>query len=307
MYIESLKVFSDLAKTKSFSRAGELNKVSQSAVSQQITSLERKLGVSLVERGGRSGVSLTPEGSVFLAACEEILCIYARVGLQFQDLKNVVSGELRIAAVYSIGLYDLPSKLKNFRKIYPEVLVHVEYRQASQVYSAVTEGSVDLGLLAYPTRRPGLLVENFGKDEMVLICPAHHRLALAADFQLKDLDGERFVAFSPDLPTRKAVDKLFRERDVRVVHYMEFDNVETVKKAVEVEEAISLVPAKTVREEVAAGILAALELRGERIVRPLGVLSRRSVPRSAAVRTFVEFLKEASIPIPGTVPTSIVV
>jgi len=296
MYIESLKVFCDLAKMGSFSKAGEANQVSQSAVSQQITSLERKLGVPLVARGGRGGVGLTQEGLILLAACEEILAIYARVGNQLRDLRNVVAGELRVAAVHSIGLYELPPKLKAFRQAHPEVRVYVEYKPAAQIYSAVFSGSADLGLVAFPVRRPGVQSESIGEDEMILVCSAQHRFAKRPNIDLKELEGEKFVAFSPDQPTRKALDRYFRERDLRLSPFLEFDDVETVKKAVEVEEALSLVPRKSVEKELSARVLVGVEIRSVCIRRPLAVLSRRNAARSSAVRALVECLREGAVP-----------
>ena len=299
MYIDALKVFCDLAKMGSFSKAGEANQVSQSAVSQQITSLERKLGVPLVARGGRGGVGLTQEGFIFLAACEEILAIYARVGTQLLELRNVVSGELRVAAVHSIGLYELPPKLKAFRQTHPEVRVLVEYKQASQVYSAVLSGGADLGLVAFPVRRPGVQSESIGEDEMLLVCSAQHRFAGRPNIDLKELEGEKFVAFSPDQPTRKALDRYFRERDVRLAPFLEFDDVETVKKAVEVEEAVSLVPRKSVEKELMAGALVGVEIRSVRIRRPLAVVNRRNASRSSAFRALVECLRVGAPAVDG--------
>jgi DNA-binding transcriptional LysR family regulator len=292
MYIDTLKVFCDLAKTGSFSKAGELNRISQSAVSQQITNLERKLGVPLFERGGRGGVGLTQEGAIFLVACEQILEIYARVGSELRDLRNVVAGELRVAAVHSIGLYELPPKLKAFRKAHPDVSVHVEYKQAAQVYGAVSSGTADLGLVAFPARRAGLLTESIGEDEIVLVCSTQHPFSNRSAIDVTELDGEKFVAFSPDQPTRKALDRYFRDREVRLAPFLEFDDVETVKKAVEVEGALSLVPRKSVEKELADGTLRGIEIRSVCIRRPLAVVSRRNATRSSALRVLLEFLRE---------------
>lgn len=294
MYIETLKVFCDLAKMGSFSKAGEANQVSQSAVSQQITALERKLGVPLVARGGRGGVGLTQEGLIFLNACEEMLAIYIRAGNQLKDLRNVIAGELRVAAVHSIGLYELPPKLKAFREAHPEVRVHVEYKQSTQIYSAVFSGSADLGLVAFPARRSGVQSESIGEDEMLLVCSAQHRFSGRTNIDLKELEGEKFVAFSPDQPTRKALDRYFRDRDVRLAPFLEFDDVETVKKAVEVEEALSLVPRKSVAKELDARVLVGVEIRSVCIRRPLAVVSRRNATKSSAFRALVECLRAES-------------
>src|SRR6478609_10155970 len=158
MYIETFKVFCDLAETGSFSKAASLNSITQSAVSQQIRTLETRYKVTLVERGRRS-LELTPEGVIFLAAGKEILNIYNHLGDRLHELRDVVAGELRVASIYSIGLHELPPVLKAFRDKFPEVEVHVEYRRSQQVYSQVLAGDVDLGLVAYTVKRNGLLIE----------------------------------------------------------------------------------------------------------------------------------------------------
>src|SRR5215210_7059600 len=175
MYIETFKVFCDLAETGSFSKAAGLNSITQSAVSQQIRSLENKFQVTLVERGRRS-FSLTAEGTAFLSASREILEVYNHLGDRLHELRNVVAGELRIASIYSIGLHELPVRLKTFRERFPDVEVHVEYRRSAQVYALVQSGEVDCGLVAYPAKRNGLHCEVFSEDRLVVICHPNHPL-----------------------------------------------------------------------------------------------------------------------------------
>ncbi len=286
MYIETFKVFCDLAETGSFSKAAVLNSITQSAVSQQIRALEKRFEVTLVERGRRN-FSLTPEGAAFLSASREILGVYNDLGDRLHELRNVVAGELRIASIYSIGLHELPPRLQLFRKTHPDVEVHVEYRRSTQVYTQVMNGDVDLGLVAYPAKRQGLQIDIFDEDEMVVICHPNHALARRKEVALAQLDGEKFIAFEPDLPTRKVIDRHFRDHGVEIVHTMEFDNIETVKRAVEIESGISLVPSNTVRQEVESGILAAIPLTGEKLSRPLGVITKRNRQRSPAQKEFV--------------------
>lgn len=289
MYIETFKVFCDLAETGSFSKAATLNSITQSAVSQQIRALEKRFEVTLVERGRRN-FSLTPEGAAFLAASREILEVYNHLGNRLHELRNVVAGELRIASIYSIGLHELPPRLQLFRKAHPDVEVHVEYRRSTQVYTQVLNGDVDLGLVAYPAKRAGLQVEIFDEDEMVMICHPNHRFAAKKEVSLAQLNGEKFIAFEPDLPTRKVIDRHFREHGVEIIHTMEFDNIETVKRAVEIESGISLVPSNTVRQEVESGVLIAIPLDGAKLSRPLGVITKRNRPRSPAQKAFINAL-----------------
>ncbi|HWL51472.1 MAG TPA: LysR family transcriptional regulator [Chthoniobacteraceae bacterium] len=288
MHIETLKIFCDVVDTASFSKAGTLNSMTQSAVSQQILSLERKLGRTLLERGRRQ-CCVTPEGEVLLKAAREILAIYDGLDERFNELANVVAGELHIAAVYSIGLHDLPPYLKEFRRTYPEVDVHVAYRRSAQVYAQVLAGEAHFGLVAYPAQRKGIHVEPFMDDELVLICHPGHPLALKGCVEPEAFREEKFIAFDPDLPTRQAIDRHFRELGVMLVHSLEFDNIETVKRAVEIEQGVSVVPLASVRSEVEGGTLKAVSLDPP-LRRPIGILLKRNRPRTPAVREFLALL-----------------
>lgn len=293
MQIETFKVFCDLVETASFSRAAESNHITQSAVSQQVRGLEERFGVSLIERGRRN-FCVTPEGRAFLQAAKEILHTYENLGSRLRELQNIVAGPLRVAAVPSIGLHELPPFLKKFRALFPDVDVQTEYRRSSRIYQEVLDGSADLGLVAYPARRKGLVMESFWKDKLVLICHPDHPLAerRASGVTLSDLQGERFICFEPDLPTRKQIDRLLREQGVEVRVVMEFDSVETVKRAVQIENGISIVPQTAVADETRAGSLVAVEVESFEMWRPLGVLYRRHGSITPAQKQFVAHLKE---------------
>jgi LysR family transcriptional regulator, transcriptional activator of the cysJI operon len=293
MYIDQFKVFCDLAETESFSKAAVLNGITQSAVSQQVRALEVKYKVILVERGRRN-FSLTPEGGAMCEAGRKILAIYNGLTTRLRTLRNVVTGRLRIASIYSVGLHELPPRLKAFRQRHPQVEVNVEYRRSEQVYHRVLEGSVDVGLVAYPARRTGLLIEVFDEDEMVVICHPKHPMVRRRRVDLTLLNGEKFISFEPDLPTRKVIDRYLRDQRIEVANIMEFDNIETVKRAVEIESGVSIVPSNTVRQEVARGLLAAIPLGGSGLSRPLGAIMQRKRERSPAQAEFLTFLRNES-------------
>ena len=245
MQIESLKVFCDLAETESFTKAAQINHVTQSAVSQQISSLERQFKSLLIERSKKK-FRLTREGQVLYDYSKQIIQTFEALFSKLQEIKDIVSGTIRVATIYSIGLHDLPPYLKRFLKAYPTVNVHVEYRRSNQVYEDVLGNVVDLGLVAYPARDAKLEVVPLRKDMMVLICHPHHPLAKAKSLKLKDIAGQKFIGFEPDIPTRRAIDKILKENNVGVQHVMEFDNIETVKRAVEIESGVSIVPSNKI-------------------------------------------------------------
>jgi DNA-binding transcriptional LysR family regulator len=290
MQIESLKVFCDLAETESFTKAAQINQVTQSAVSQQISSLERQFKSLLIERSKKK-FRLTREGQILYDYSKQIIQTYEGLFSKLQEIKDIISGTIRIATIYSIGLHDLPPYLKKFLKSYPTVNVHVEYRRSNQVYDDVLGNVVDLGLVAYPTRDPKLEVVPLRKDMMVMICHPHHPLARAKSVRLKDLIGRKFIGFEPDIPTRRAIDKILKEGNVSVHHVMEFDNIETVKRAVEIDAGVAIVPRGTVTQEVSKQTLAEVKIEDTEFYRPLAAIHKKSKVLSPAMKQFLTVLK----------------
>jgi DNA-binding transcriptional LysR family regulator len=290
MQIDSLKVFCDLAETESFTKAAHINGVTQSAVSQQISSLERQFKSLLIERSKKK-FRLTREGQLLYDYSKQIIQTYDALHSKLQEIKDIISGTIRVATIYSIGLHDLPPYVKRFLKDYPTVNVHVEYRRANQVYEGVLGNIVDLGLVAYPVPDAKLEVIPLRKDPLVLACHPQHPLAKLKAVKLKALNGQKFISFEPDIPTRKALDKLLKGQGVAVEHVMEFDNIETVKRAVELDCGVAIVPATTIRQEVADQTLAAVPLEGNHF-RPLAAIHRKAKVLSPAIKQFVALLKE---------------
>lgn len=290
MQITSLKVFCDLAETGSFTKTALINQVTQSAVSQQVSALERQFKAILIERS-RKEFRLTAEGQALYDYSKAIMQTYESMLSKLQEIKGVISGTIRLATIYSIGLYDLPPYLKKFLKAHPTVNVHVAYRHSNQVYEDVLGNVVDLGLVAYPTRDPRLEVLPLGKHKLVLICHPQHPLAKAMRVPLRVLAGQKFVGFGPDIPTRKAIDRILREHGARVEYAMEFDNIETVKRAVEIDAGISIVPQGTVAQEVSTQTLAAVEIQDGEFYRPWAAIYKRNKVLSPAMKQFLHLLK----------------
>ncbi|HLX94580.1 MAG TPA: LysR family transcriptional regulator [Verrucomicrobiae bacterium] len=292
MQIESLKVFCDLAETESFTKAAQINGVTQSAVSQQISSLERTFKSLLIERSKKK-FRLTREGQVLYDYSKQIIQTYESLHSKLQELKDIISGTIRVATIYSIGLHDLPPYIKKFMKVYPTVNVHVEYRRANQVYEDVLGNVVDLGLVAYPVKDAKLEIIPLRKEPLVLICHPQHAFSKLKAIKLKQLIGQKFIGFEPDIPTRKALDKILKEYDVNVNNVMEFDNIETVKRAVEIDAGVSVVPQGTVAQEVAKQTLAAVTLEDGAFFRPLAMIYKKNKVLSPAMKQFLTILKDA--------------
>jgi LysR family transcriptional regulator, transcriptional activator of the cysJI operon len=291
MQIETLKVFCDLSETESFTKTAQLNQVTQSAVSQQITALERQFNSLLIERS-KKHFRLTREGQALYDSSKQIMLTYDEMRHKLQALREIVSGTLRVATIYSIGLHELPPYVKRFLKTYPGVNVHVEYRRANQVYEDVLGNVVDLGLVAYPVRSAKLETLPWHKDHLVLITHPQHPLAKAKRVRLKELAGQKFISFESDIPTRRATDKLLKDHGVSIQNVMEFDNVETVKRAVEIDAGIAIVPHATVVQEISKQSLAELTLEDGEFFRPLALIYKKKKVLSPAMQKFLAVLKE---------------
>src|SRR3972149_12213124 len=133
MDIRSLRLYIDIADTQSFSRAAERNAMSQSAASQQMRQLERRLGVQLIEHSKRP-LELTPAGQVFLKGCREILRRYEQMQASLEAFKEEISGPGRVASIYSVGLYDMGRHTEEFARLYPRATLHLEYLRTDKVY-----------------------------------------------------------------------------------------------------------------------------------------------------------------------------
>jgi DNA-binding transcriptional LysR family regulator len=289
MQIENLKIFADLVETKSFSKSAKLNGITQSAVSQQARAMERHFKTLLVDRSQKQ-FQLTREGQRVYDAAKEMLHTYEQLQSELQEMKKIVSGTIRISTIYSIGLHELPPYIKKFLHDYPSVNVRVEYRRSNLVYEDILHNAVDFGLVAFPVKLRQIESLPFREDHLVLVTHPQHALAKRGEISVAELAGQKFIGFDPDIPTRKAVDQIFREHKLEIEPVMEFDNIETVKRAVEIDHGIAIVPHATVVQEEKQGTLAVLRFKGREFTRPLAILHRKGRVLTPAMKKFIELL-----------------
>ena len=290
MHISNLKTYCDLVETKSFSKAARLNGVTQSAVSQQLKSMEVHFEMLIIDRNQKK-FRLTPQGGKLYASFKNIVRLYEKLECELQEMSNVVSGTIHVSTVNSIGLHELPSHLKAFIKSFPTVNVRVEYRRSNLVYDDVQNGSTDLGLVAFPAKRKDLTMIPFAEDQLILAAHPKHPLAKKSKIKLKEMQGVSFIGFERDIPTRQATDKIFRQAEVEVNVVMEFDNVETVKRAIEINAGVAILPASTIRNELVQNQLSEIKLVGASFKRPLAIIHRKDKILNPAMRSFIDLLK----------------
>ena len=290
MNLETLKVFCDVVRCQSFSRGAAMNQISQSAASQAVHQLERHFGVQLIDRTKRPFV-LTPEGETCYEGFRDVRERYEAVEANVRSLRDEIAGTVRVAAIYSIGLHEMSRCMRDFMGLYPKAKVRLEYLRPNRVYEAVQDEGVDLGILSYPVASRGLAMIPLRTEDMVLVCHPDHHLARAKKVALSKLRGENFVGFDRDLTIRKEFDRFLREKQIAVRVVMEFDNIETIKQAVEIGAGISILPEPTIRKEIQSGSLVAVPLATRELRRPIGIIHRQRKIFTPTILKFVELLR----------------
>jgi LysR family transcriptional regulator, transcriptional activator of the cysJI operon len=289
MQIESLKMFCDVVETGSFSAAARLSRVTQSAVSQQIRALESRYSQKLLSRSARAAVP-TPAGARLYRAAREIVQAFGALESSMREESNQVAGDVVLASIYSVGLHELSPYLRAILRRYPKVNVRISYRQTDQVLDDILSDHADLGIVAYPAPRPGLRILPFRSDELVLVCAREHPLMAKRQVRLADLDGMRFVGFERDMPTGKAIAKILKGAGATVQPALELDNVETIKRAVELGLGVSILPKAAVQTEELAGTLATRPFADGSFTRPIGVVVRKGRFLGRAASAVVDVL-----------------
>ena len=290
MHIETLKMFCDLATLRSFSKTADKHMVSQSAVSQQVAQLEIEHKCQLLNRQKRP-LELTAAGEIFYRAARDMVDRYELLKSEMNTLKQAAQRRVNVGAIYSIGMHSLPEYIKKFMVKKPNVNVHVEYFTADKIYEMVLAGELDIGLVAVPRRDKRLEVYDFEDEPLVLACSPKHPLAAQSHIDIHKLQFERFISFEEGVPTRVWIDGIFQRYNIVIRPVMEFDNVETVKKAVEINSGVSILPRPAMLQELASGTIKAIEFENERFVRPTGIIVRRDRVMSQETRYLIDLLR----------------
>jgi DNA-binding transcriptional LysR family regulator len=290
MHIKSLKIYCDIVERRSFSRAADDNGISQSNASQVVHQLEERLGVQLLDRSKRPFV-LTPEGERYYEGARQIVRLYDELEEDVRTLHNASAGRLLVASIYSVGLAHMSLFLRQFSAKYPNAQVRLEYLHPDRVLEVVEEGDVDLGLVSYPEETRTLAAIPWRSEPLVVVCHPNHRFAKVPSISFADLSGEPLIAFEVGLRIRSEIDRALMVNNVDANIAFEFDNIETMKGAIEINEGISLLPEPTVAKEIASGTLVKVKLEGEPQTRPLGIVYRRDRPLRELAHKFIELLR----------------
>jgi len=303
MHLKALKVFCDVVRQRSFSRAADENGISQSAASQMVHHLEEHLDVKLIDRSKRPFV-LTPEGELYYEGCRELNERYSALEDQIRTLHSQVAGRVRVASIYSVGLHHMKWCLQQFMTQFPKANVRLEYLHPNRVYRSVENDTSDLGLVSYPKSSRKIKAIPWRREPMAVVCAPTHWLAQRPEVQWEELNGLKMVNFDEGLTIRREIDRTLHQRKIDVQSVMEFDNIETIKRAIEIDAGIGLLPVPTVQLEVKAGTLVSIPLATNDLIRPLGIIYRRGKELSSTARLFIELLRAEPDPTPVHAPTN---
>jgi len=291
MDLHHLKLFKDIAQTKSISRGAALNQVSQSAASQHLQDLERAWGVALLDRGTRP-LTVTAAGKLYLDLCRDILRRRDEFAASLDGLKQQVEGTVRVAAIYSVGLSEMAQLEQEFSRRHPEARLEVEYLRPEKVYDAVVADRADLGLMSYAETTREVDVLPWREEAMVVAASPYHALARQSEVSPADLDGLDFIGFDEDLPIRRDIDRFLRENGVEVKVTLHFDNLQMIKEAVAHGAGVSILPARVMTAEISQGRLVLIPIAAPDLFRPVSIVHRRRKRFHRAAQAFLDLLLE---------------
>jgi len=291
MQIETFQIFCDLAELKSFSGAAQKNMISQSAVSQQLSQLERAFNISLIDRS-RKSFSLTPAGELFYNTCRDIISRYENFHSGLNFLKNSATSRIAAAAIYSIGIHSLQNHIRKFMELYPQVHLDIEYLNDAEIYNRLLLGKIDVGFVAAPRNHPDIRIFDFVDEPLALVCGPEHPYAKKSSIDIYMVQYQPFVAFAKNLPTRNWIDQLLLKYNVAVNPIMEFDNVEIIKRVVEMNNAVSILPTTTIQTELTSGTLKVIPFSNGKFARPTGMIIHKNRIINENLRAFIKLLSK---------------
>ncbi len=296
MSLATIRIFCDVAQEGNFSRGAERNGITQSAASQRIRSLEEELGVELIDRSTRP-CGLTPWGKVYYEGCREILERYERLEREVAGAGSPLRGRIDIASIYSADVPHLNEVRSGFKEEHPQVSIQIHYLQPQAVHDWIQEGKAHVGILSYPDRWSDLAAIPLRDERMVAVFRVGHRLSSRSRIGPTDLEGERLIGFDQGLRISREIRSYLRKHGAQPTIESSFDNIDSIKSAVAETDGVGILPQRTVRVEVARGLLQTAELRPT-LMRPLALVHRRDRTLSPLVDTLVQYLREHDSPTP---------
>jgi DNA-binding transcriptional LysR family regulator len=292
--LAQLESFLHVAEERSFSRAAEKMLRTQPAISISIKRLEEELGESLFDRSSKSG-TLTEAGKILHSYAQRMINLRDEALSAVGELRGMNRGRLSIGANESTSLYLLPPLLLEYRRQFPQIKIEVFRNISERISSEVLERNLDFGFLSFDPMHPALQSMEVFRDELVFVVYPRHRLAKRESVTVRELGEERFVAHNVKTPSRARIFELFAQHRTPLNISMELATLETIKDFVIRHAGVAILPRLVVREEVRAGKLVEVPVKGMKIEKVLRIVHRREYSLSHAARAFLEIVKAGVI------------
>lgn len=288
--LRQMRVFSAVARYRSFTRAARELHLTQPAISQQIKQLEMEIDMPLLEHIGRE-IHLTAAGEELLRYASQVTELLREAGESLAAMRGLKRGVLKLGAV-STAKYFAPSLLSAFHPAYPEVAIRFAVGNREEIIQQLGANDIDLVIMGRPPRELVTVAEPFAKHPLVIIASPNHPLANKRRIPLQRLGGENFIIREAGSGTRASMEHVFKERGVPIHATMEVSSNETIKQAVMAGMGISFISIHTVGLELAAGKLVILNVAGLPLIRDWYVIHLRDKRLSPITVAFRSFLLE---------------
>lgn len=296
MQLRTLEVFCAVADLRSFSKAAAAFDLTQSAVSQSVQHLEDELGSKLIDRSKRPLV-LTESGDIYVRGLREVLRDYQRLTDRVRDRQSKLEGEVRVGTIYSAGLSYMPDAVAELSRLHSGVTVRLEFGKSERVVEMVEAGEVDFGLVSFPRNTKHVSHVVWQNEPMRLVCSQRHPLAERTEISGDDLQGSEMVGFDPNLVLRQEIDRHLSRAGITVDFRFEFDNTDSMVRAIEAHNGIGFLPEAVVRRETASGALRVIRCKSFTMHRPLGFMFRRNTTPTNPAIEFASLLLGRPLPI----------
>jgi LysR family transcriptional regulator, transcriptional activator of the cysJI operon len=289
--LNHLSYFYEVARRGSFTRASRDLLVAQSALSVQIKALELALGTPLFDRR-RSGVELTEAGQRAYSAAERIFTDVDQLIADLSQSGRQVSGGVSVGTVNSIGMYQFPEVLSEFRKKFPDVRVRVDFRESEGVMDQLFQGKSDIAIVPWQRAYSDLNAVPLARHKMFLVAPADHPLAALERVSPHDLEKYPFVGYHEGMHTRSMIDALFKRMSINIEYAIESSNSATIKQMVMAGMGIAFLPEIAVSAELRRGLLARLDVPPLMMHQDVTLYTRKNRTLTRTASEFVQFLTD---------------
>ena len=271
MEIRQLRAFVAIAESGTFTAGAERVHVTQAAVSMQIRQLETEVGAKLFIRAPRN-VILTEAGEKLLERAQHILREHDAAVEEIAELAGAKRGRLRIGSA-SAGVSSdlLPKILRELRKGHPNADISVTSGTSESLVQQILAGEIDIAFVSLPVEARGIQTERLNEDQLVAIASPRHRLARQKTVSAYALAGEKLILGERGGNTRRLIDEFFAQAGAKPIVAMELSRQAAIKRMVEEDMGVGIIPLQSVREDVDKGRLVRWWIEGAQINWELGL------------------------------------